>query len=380
MIRVLHLITTLQSGGAQAMLTNLVTARSSGCSLAHAIIEMTAHDTCDGRIQRAGVPLHTLGMRRGRISLAAVGRFVQLLRRERPSIVQTWLYHADLLGLVALPVLRVPLVWNVRCSWHVNINGLVPRACARLSKLPTAVVVNSQAGQAVHQRLGYRPRRWCLIGNGFDLNAFKPDAAAYCQVRAALGLRPGTILIGIVGRWDPNKDYATFLAAAGILSSRRDDVQFVMVGEGLVPTNEALDQLIMRCKLQGRVHLVGRRTDVNRLTAALDIAACTSVGEGFPNVVGEAMAAGVPCVTTDVGDARQLVGDAALVVPRRDPEALATTWLKLLAMDPSALHSLGLAGRARIAQHYDLSSVIKQYESLYEELSPAGQSIVRASP
>jgi glycosyltransferase involved in cell wall biosynthesis len=380
MIRVLHLITTLQSGGAQAMLTNLVTAPSPGCSLSHAVIEMTAHDTCDERIRRAGVPLHTLGMTRGRVSLAAVGRFVQLLRRERPSLVQTWLYHADLLGLVALPVLRVPLVWNVRCSWHVDINRLAPRTCAHLSKLPTAVVVNSQAGQAVHQRLGYRPRRWCLIGNGFDLNAFKPDAVARSQVRAELGLSSGTKLIGIVGRWDPNKDYATFLAAAHLVSRRRDDVQFVMVGEGLVPTNEVLDQLTTRSELQGRVHLVGRRTDVNRLTAALDIAACTSVGEGFPNVVGEAMAAGVPCVTTDVGDARQLVGDAALVVPTRDPGALAATWLQLLAMDTSALQSLGLAGRARIAQHYSLSSVIKQYESLYEELSLAEQSIVRASP
>jgi len=380
MIRVLHLITTLESGGAQAMLTNLVTARSPGCSVAHTVIEMTAHDTCDERIRRAGVPVHTLGMTRGRASLAAVGRFMQLLRRERPTIVQTWLYHADLLGLVTLPVLRVPLVWNVRCSWHVNINGLAPRTCARLSKLPTAVIVNSQAGQAVHQRLGYRPRRWCLIGNGFDLNAFKPDAAAYSQVRAELGLSSGKLLIGIVGRWDPNKDYATFLAGAGILARRRDDVQFVMVGEGLVPTNEVLGELITRCELRGRVHLVGRRTDVKRLTAALDIAACTSVGEGFPNVVGEAMASGVPCVTTDVGDARQLVGDAALVVPSRDPEALAATWLQLLAMDPSALHSLGLAGRARIGQHYALSSVIKQYESLYEDLSLAGQSIVRASP
>jgi glycosyltransferase involved in cell wall biosynthesis len=380
MIRVLHLITTLQSGGAQAMLANLVTARSSGCSLEHAVIEMTVHDVCDERIRRAGVPLHTLGMTRGRLSVAAVGRFVRLLRRERPSIVQTWLYHADLLGLVALPVLRVPLVWNVRCSWHVNINGLAPRTCARLSKLPTAVVVNSQAGQEVHQRLGYRPRRWCLIGNGFDLNAFKPDAAARSQVRAELGLSSGAILIGIVGRWDPNKDYATFLAAAGQVSRRRDDVRFVMVGEGLVPTNEVLGQLITQCKLQGRVYLVGRRTDVSRLTAALDIAACTSVGEGFPNVVGEAMAAGVPCVTTDVGDARQLVGDEALVVPRRDPEALAATWLQLLEMDPSALRGRGLAGRARIAQHYDLSNVVKQYESLYEELSLGGQSIVRANP
>jgi glycosyltransferase involved in cell wall biosynthesis len=368
MTRVLHLITTLQSGGAQAMLLKLVS--SPGCgALSHVVVEMTAPSESHERIRRAGVRTHSLRMTRGRASISAVARFARILRQERPALVQTWLYHADLLGLLALPVLRVPLVWNVRCSWHVDLRGVAPRTCARLSRLPTAVVVNSQAGQTVHRQLGYHPRRWCLIGNGFDLQVFRPDPTAGPRLRAELGLAPESVLIGIVGRWDPNKDHATFLAAAAVLARRRPDVHFVLIGEGMASANTTLHELIAECGLVERAHLLGRRSDVAWLTAALDIACCTSLGEGFPNVVGEAMAAGVPCVTTDVGDAAQLVGDPELVVPTRDPTALAQVWTRLLALDAPALRALGMSGRERIAQRYALSSVISQYESLYQELT-----------
>jgi glycosyltransferase involved in cell wall biosynthesis len=370
MTRVLHLITTLQSGGAQAMLANLVTAAAGSDSPHHIVVEMIrSSGGCAERIRSAGVPLHSLGITRGRISPVALAGFMKLLRRERPDVVQTWLYHADLLGLLTLPVLRVPLVWNVRCSWHVDIDGFAPRTCARFSKLPTAVVVNSQAGRLVHEQLGYRPRRWCLIGNGFDVEAFRPDAGARARVRAELGISAATVLIGLVARWDPNKDHATFLAAAAQLSRERPDVHFLLVGEGVTHSNAQLQALIRDTDLSGRVHLLGMRTDMTTLTAALDIAACTSLGEGFPNVVGEAMAAGVPCVTTDVGDAAQLVGDVRLVVPRRDPGALAAVWRQLLSLEPAALRELGMAGRARISQHHDLSGVIRRYHSLYQELA-----------
>jgi glycosyltransferase involved in cell wall biosynthesis len=371
MTRVLHLITTLKSGGAQAMLANLVTAANARRSTAHVVVEMTGGGEVGERIRRGGIPLHSLGMTRGRISTSAAGRFAQLLRRERPSLVQTWLYHADLLGLLALPVLRVPLVWNVRCAWHVGIRALAPRACARLSGLPAAVIVNSRAGQRVHEELGYRPRRWCLISNGFDLDVFKPDQLARLRVRAELGLPPETRLIGLVGRWDPNKDHATFLAAAGLLARRSRDVHFVLVGEGLTAGNAALAELLKATDVPAQLHLLGNRTDVSAVTAALDIASCTSIGEGFPNVVGEAMAAAVPCVTTDVGDAAQLVGDPQLIVPTRNPAALAEAWWQLLSMDAAALRARGAAGRARIAKYYSLGGVIAQYQSLYEELQSA---------
>jgi len=370
-IRVLHLITTLQAGGAQTMLTNLVS-HGDGDALRHVVVDMLGDDDvntdCAARIRACGVPVHSLGMTRGRASAAAVGRFIRLLRSERPTLVQTWLYHADLLGLAAVPAARLPVVWNIRSAWHQGIKRLTPRVCALLSRMPAAVVVNSEAGRAVHEAIGYRPRRWCLIGNGFDLDVFKPDEQARASVRAELGLDSGTPLIGLIGRWDPHKDHQTFLAGAALVAARDPNVRFVLVGDGVSSDNPVLLRMLEDAGVAARVHLLGSRKDIARITAALDVAACTSIGEAFPNVVGEAMAAGVPCVATDVGDAAKLVGEMSMIVPPRDAPRLAAAWSNVLAMSLDERRKLGLEARARISERYSLAAIVQQYEALYQDL------------
>lgn len=355
------------------MLANLVAGSGPDHSFEHTVVSMMSGAEVAERIRCNGVTVHTLGMRRGRASPRAALRFVSLLRRERPSILQTWLYHADLLGLLARPVLRIPVVWNIRSAWHQGIDGFAPRACARLSGLPAAVVVNSHAGQEIHSQRGYRPRRWRLIPNGFDLDVFKPDPQARVSLRSELGLDWDTPLIGMVGRWDPHKGHATFLAGAALLKKEYPSVHFVLVGEGLNGENDAVCELVRNAGLTECVHLLGKRTDIPRVTAAFDIASCTSIGEAFPNVVGEAMAAGVPCVATDVGDSALIVRDRNLIVPSANPPALAAAWAGVLALDSAARQAKGTEVRAKIADGYSLTKVIGQYESLYRELLAVGE-------
>ncbi len=373
MLTLVHLISSLNVGGAQLMLSQLVS-RLNHRQLKQVVVSLIEVGPVGETIRALGVPVYSLGMQRGRPSPEGFGRLVRLLRRERPAILQTWLYHADLLGLFVARWAQTPVVvWNVRASnmdmqQYRRLSGWTVKACARLSALPRAVVVNSEAGRAFHTRIGYRPRQWVVIPNGIDLQQFRPAPAARAEVRGELGLPPEAALIGLVARFDPMKDHATFLRAARELVHAGSTAHFVLVGEGATPDNAALAELVAQEGLEGRAHLLGRRTDIPRLTAAFDIASSSSYGEGFPNVIGEAMACGVPCVATDVGDTAQIVGETGVIVPPRDPAALAEGWRRTIEMGAEQRQRLGLAARARIQQHYSLESMVRHYEELYLSL------------
>ena len=369
-IRVLHLISSLAVGGAETMLCNVVLA-SEGAALRHMVVAMVPGGGLEDRLRAGGIPVETLGMRRGRPSPSGVWRFVRLLRRTRPHIVQTWMYHADLLGLLARPIAGARVAWNIRSGRDSGIRSWIGRRGAALSRWPDAVVVNSEAGRRLHTEYGYRPRHWRRIGNGFDLDVFRPSPADRAAVRRELGLAADTPLVGLIARWDPLKGHRTFLAAAARLAVRMPDVRFLLAGDGISVGNRALADLIAP-DLARRLVLLGRRADIPRLTAALDVASCTSDDEAFPNVVGEAMACAVPCVVTDVGDAAAIVSDPDLVVPPGQPDALADRWARLLAMTPAGRRAIGERGRARVERHYSLPAIADQYRALYTEL--AGRS------
>lgn len=368
MITVLHLITGLDTGGAETMLYKLV-ARSDRARFRHVVVSLTDAGPIGGKIVALGVPVYTLGMRRGRPSPLAAIRWLALLRRVAPDLVQTWLYHADLLGLLGATVVRLPVVWNIRSSFHHGLDSTVTKVCARLSGFPAAVVVNSEAGREIHAQLGYRPKQWQLIPNGFDLAQFAPDASAHEAVRRELDLPAAATLIGLVARFDPLKDHRTFLQAASILHGQDPEPHFLLVGQGVTPQNEALRRTIAAGGLLDQVHLLGERTDVPRLTAALDIASCSSYGESFPTVVGEAMACGVPCAVTTVGDTASIVGDTGRVVPTKDPHALAAAWRELLELGPEGRRALGRRARDRVETLFGLDRVVSRYEELYERLA-----------
>jgi glycosyltransferase involved in cell wall biosynthesis len=348
---------------------------------AHTVVSLTNAGGLGPSIAALGVRVHQLGMRRGIPDVRAVWHLARLIRRERPDVLQTWLYHADLLGLVAGRLAGVrPIIWNVRCSdmdmRRYSWSSRLPRwLLSALSALPAAVVVNSERGRQAHERLGYRPRRWVVIPNGIDVMRFRPDPDARARLRQELGLPLSARLIGMVARYDPMKDHATFLRAAAELLRNRTtrakvDLRFVGVGRDVMWDNPNLAALGQDLGLRGHVHLLGERDDVERLLPALDLATLSSLfGEGWPNVVGEAMACGVPCVVTDVGDAGTIVGETGRVVPPGDPSTLARAWAELLALPDGQRQALGAAARERIATHFSLEQVVRKYEDLYEELA-----------
>ena len=333
------------------------------------------------RIVANGVPVHSLGMRRGVPTPTALTRLTTILRAQSVDVLQTWLYGADLLGAVAARRTGTSaLVWNVRCSdvvtHHSGVFALTRWTCARFSTYPRVVITNSEAGRAFHAGLGYQPRRWAVISNGVDLDEFKPDPTPRQPVREELGVARDALLIGLVARVDPLKDHATFIQAAGRFVRSEPRAQVVLVGLGASRGNASLMGHISRAGLSARVHLLGRRADVSRILAALDIACLSSITEGFPNVVAEAMACEVPCVVTDVGDASRIVADTGVVVPPRDPAALAGGVEGLIRLCADGRARLGRAGRARIRACYELGRMVHHYEDIYESLAGNGSSVV----
>src|SRR5246127_2644542 len=352
MATIVHLITGLETGGAERMLARLVTGidRERHRSV---VVSMTGPGIVGPALASAGVELHTLHMRRGVADLRGVMRLTRILRRVQPDILQTWLYHADLLGSLAQSLApSCALFWNIRCTEMLDI-GMVRKPLIWLSSWPAIVIVNSLAGRRFHEQLGYQPRRWEHIPNGCDASAFQFEADAREELRREFGIPDHAVTIGLPARYHPMKDHENFLAAAAKLLAVRPEAVFLLIGPGVDPSNRALGEMIYAHGIAEHVKLLGARDDMARVYSALDIVTLSSAfGEGFPNVLGEAMSCGVPCVATDCGDAAEILGPAGVVVTPRDPAALADAWDSMIMLGPAGRRSLGAAARERIVRSY----------------------------
>jgi glycosyltransferase involved in cell wall biosynthesis len=357
-MKVLHVITGLQTGGAERMLANLcIASRKAGNS--PVVVALCPGGSQYERLREAGVSVFSLGMKKGVPSISGLVRLAQLLRRECPDVVQSWMYHADLYSLLALWLSGrrrdTRLYWGVRCSdMDLRRYGLVlrltVRLCAWLSRSVDGIVVNSQAGARIHRRLGYPARRMTVIDNGFDTESFRPDASHRQAMRRSLGLSDDAFVVGCVARLDEMKDFPTLGAALDLL----DDVTCITVGKDTEAVTVA----------RGMIAL-GERSDVPRLLNGFDLLISASAfGEGFSNAIGEAMATGIPVVATDVGDARRILGDAGRIVPPRNPRALAQAVAEMRD-NVGMRQAMGRAARHRIEQHFSLRHSLAAFEALY---------------
>jgi glycosyltransferase involved in cell wall biosynthesis len=383
-VRIAHVIPALATGGAQAMLAKLLEAGVGGPD--QLVVALRPGGGAWPRVAATGVELHDLGLRPGEISPMALGRLSVLLRRWRPDLVHGWMYHGNLAALLGagLGARRAAVLWNIRHSLHDLAHEktgtrAVIRIGAHLSRLVAAVVYNAQVSADQHSTLGYTGRRIEVIPNGFDTDRFRPDPEARARWRARLGLGSGTHLIGHVARYHPMKDHAGLIRAAGQLVSQGRDLFLVMVGEDVTPQNQELSVALRAAGIGHRAALLGERSDIPEILAALDVAVlCSAWGEGFPNVLGEAMACGVPCVATDVGDCGRLMAADGALVPPRDGAALAEAMARLLDLPASARGELGAAGRSRIVDEFALPRIAERYTELYRRIALSGRNAAPA--
>ncbi len=372
-MKVLHVITGLNDGGAEAVLYRLCLNDTESL---HCVVSLMDEGKYGPLLRCAGITVYALGMPRGKCSLRGLFALWRILRAEKPQVVQTWMYHADLIGGVVARLAGVSRVyWGIRNNridqCHAESSTpRVARLCARLSRIiPKKIICCSQEAAEAHKALGYRADTFIVIPNGYDLSRFAPDGEARKELRAFLGIPPEVSLLGMVARYDPMKDHENLLDALEKLRNSGRFFQCLLVGTGMEKTNKELCALLKERQLVESVRLLGQRKDIPQIMNALDVHVLSSSSEAFPNVLAEAMACGTPCVTTNVGDAAFIVGDTGWVVPFKNSHALYGGICQALeAMkDPHAWEQRKKLARERIVENFGLSRMIEKYEEAWRE-------------
>jgi len=373
-VKVIHVITGLNVGGAEMMLYKLLSAMDRE-QFSSEVISMTDIGPVGKKIEALGVPVRALGMQRGIPSPFGLLRLVKWLREAKPDVIQSWIYQADLIaGIAAKLAGDIPLVWGVRSSnldpsVNKRVVVIIAKVCAALSVyLPTKILCCSEASLLLHKTVGYDKKKMLVVCNGFNVEQFQSLPSAKKDLKNELGVERSALLIGQAGRFDPQKDHQNFIQAAEIVTQKNDEIHFVLCGGDIDKNNIQLNNWINAAGLRNKVHLLGVRDDMPELMAGLDIYTSSSCGEGFPNVVGEAMACEVPCVVTDVGDSALIVGDTGMFVQPSNSEALARAWLDMIAKSDKQRQELGRCARQRVLDKFSLAKIADEYGALYKGL------------
>ena len=362
-LRVIHLITSLSRGGAEHMLYKLLSSLDRD-RIEPVVISLVPGGVYAEKIADLGIPVHTLNWRRVWASPLALIRLARLVARIGPDIIHAWMYHAALAGLLSAP--RRPMIIAIRQAMHglaheKPMTRLVIRALGQLSGKALAICYNARLSRTQHEGFGFAAKSSLVIPNGFDTELLKPDREQGTEIRKSLGLRTDQFVVLHLARLHPVKDHAAMLSAAQSLLPNPRFV-FVLAGTGVTAAHPLFAHLD-----PDRFRLLGDRDDVPALLKAADLLCLSSIwGEAFPNVVGEAMASGVPCIATDIGDSAFVVGDTGMIVPPGDPEALAKAISHMAGLAAHERADLGARARQRIVENFSLAKVAHDYMDLYD--------------
>lgn len=374
-LRIVHIINSLAQGGAERSLTRLSLATAPLAHEQHEVVTLLDGGFFAPEIRAAGVDVTELRLRRGSSPSGTVGgrRAAQeLVTARRPDVLVCWLYQSCVVGSAAkLALPRTRLIWNLRGTatppdLMSRSHRVSVRALAMSSSLPWAIAVNSRSGRRDHEAVGFRPRRWAYVPNGFDPDDWTPDPGTRERVRRSLGVPASTVVYVMVARAEPQKDHATLLSAFDDLASRYPDVHLLLIGRGT-------DELEIPAASKERVSAIGARSDVRYWLAGADVGVLSSAyGEGLPNAVAEKMLAGLPCVVTDTGDAGLLVGGTGRVVAASDPASLTAALEGFANLEEGERRRRGAMARERVKERYSTAAMVKGFRRLWEDRADRG--------
>ena len=372
-MKVLHIITSLGDGGAENTLYKICKYDSVN---EHVVISLKTADKYSLLIKKLGIKVYHLNMKF--YSILNFLYLIKLIYILKPSTVQTWLVHGDLIGGVAAKLSGFNnIVWNIRYSnlemQKSNlINLLLIKILAKLSfYIPKLIVVVAKSTKKNCKDLGYHKKKLFLIPNGYDLSILKPSKYKKLYFRKKFNINKKIPIIGNVSRFDPMKDHANLLRALSLIKKKKIDFFCLLVGSNIDKKNIKLVNLIKKLKLNNYVMLLGTHNNITEVMNEIDIyAQSSSYGEGFPNVVAEAMACETPCVVTNVGDASFIVGKTGWVVPKNNSLELSKAITNSIFSKIKAKnwkHRCNKA-RLRIIQNFDIDKMLVSYNKLWSKI------------
>ena len=372
-LKIVHIITGLEDGGAEAMLYELCKRDKINEVLVFSLMNEGKYGS---KLRSMGVVVYCFGFERGVFSPKAFLVLIGLLRREKPDVIQTWLAHADLIGGIAARLAGVrKLVWTIHNSEYrvrttKRTTRLVVRILAILSHfLPKLIVCCAKSAMASHERLHYDKTKMVVVPNGYDIDRFHIRSGTSITVSARHNLASfGRPVIGMIARFDPQKDHRNFLCAVARLRSEGKIFTTIMAGNGIDEQNAELMGILREHKLEEKVRLLGQVERIEELYGQIDFVVLSSQSEAFPNVVAEAMASGVPCIATDVGDVAELIGQSGWLVPPKNCGALAQAIYGAMSEKEQLLEQRRKWARERIVTTYSATKMVETYQVIYSAL------------
>ena len=367
-MKILHVITGLDGGGAEKMLARLIYAMPYDT---HVIISLKNIGSVGQILKCSGYSVYCLNMSKNP-SLFVFLSLWRIIRLNQPDVIQTWMYHGDLVGGVIGRLAGCKnVIWNIRNTAipqrGVSLTGLIVKICSLLSYIiPNRIVCCSYSSKTWHINLGYCLKKMEVIPNGYDTIKWRRIDTKNGISADLIARIDGRFAVGMVGRYDPLKGCDVFVKTASILAEdKANKYVFIMVGRGLSQTNAEFVEIVENNQGNAEILLLDERNDIPQILSLLNIFCLPSRAEGFPNALAEAMLCEVPCVVTDVGDARIIIGDDNNVVPKDSPSALADKIKRVSALNEIDRKNIGVQGRERIVNNYSIDSVARRYSAIY---------------
>jgi glycosyltransferase involved in cell wall biosynthesis len=374
-MRIIHIITGLNNGGAEAILYRLCKYNKSN---EHIVISMMDKGKYGQLLENENIKVYTLGMPTGKLTFRGIVNLYKLINKFNPDIVQTWMYHANLIGGIIAKFSGIKkIVWGIHHSSLDETHNkkstiFIAKILGKISNIvPTNIIFCAEKSYEVHKSIGYKCKNMKVVANGYELDKFYPNDENVKNLKNQFELNNTKNIIGLVARFDELKDHNNLLHSLQLVKKSAIDFKCLLIGANILNTNVELINMINKYDLIKNIVLLGERNDIPNIMNLLDIHVLSSYSEAFPNVLCEAMACGIPCITTDVGDASFIVSNTGFVVPVKDPESMSEKIIKILhekENDTIGWENRKLKVRERIVENFSIEKMIKNYEMIWNDI------------